>query len=612
MHTQAEDYRDEESGVTLLSFSCTAPTVTLPGREEAQERINAALEAERAAFTDGEAGMEGLSGAEGFLAAAREDYSMRKEYEPGGEYYGFHLWRTVNVQRADGRVLSMSYMDSTYTGGVHGYSGIAGWVFDTQTGEPLALADLAEDGEAFLSDCVQLLRSICRERERAGAGGFFDDYEDYLPDLLRDGNWYFDGQGVTVIANPYEIAPSAAGVIEFSLPYDWLALRIKPEYLPPETASEGTLAGEIAGEAETTYALDDGTDGMGALVVFTAEGDVTNVRLSRVSYYEYSNVFLTDEDYWYADMLRDGESLSVRTWIPEILPDLQISFTDAHGREERYLISQSGMDGSLALLDAAPYDPLPLEISGRLPFSYDLDGDGDREIIDLTRGGGDTRWMLTVDGVSAGDVYALDAELISLWLVDLGYDGKCEILFSGDMGSDDYVTCAWRGDTLESIPFTGERRRGSDPGELTAAADGCVDFSYGGGYLYLDSWTYQLGTYMTLCAYELTENGEIAPAFCTNSWLEPGWLFYNNEDLVLTVKKPLPAFFPDGGSAELETGTKLTLTATEGSRVRFITEDGVTGALEMEYSRDADGRFVGWTIDGVPENEYFENLPYAG
>jgi len=601
--TEAEDFTADDGEQQLLNFSCTAPTVTISGRESAAASINAALEKERELFVRGEPEKDGLTGKENFLSAAREEYAYWQEQGMADNMIPYRLERQAAVARGDSRVLSILFTDVTYTGGAHGYAYHWAMNFDTLTGERLTLADLAEDGDAFLERAGEMLFEIAGGAEYAMAG-LYEDYAEMLPSLLRDGNWYFNDEGLVVIANAYEIAPYAAGTIEFTLPWAWLMWQIKPEYVP-ENAADGELAGEIREDvpADAVFTLDDGTNGGGAVVSLTARGRVEDIALERVTYID-NNTFWTDGIYWYVSSLEDGETLCLRTWIPEILPDLSLTWTDAAGTNTAY-ISQSGKDGSLALLPEQDFLSLPAEIYRQLPFAWDIDGDGERETLDLlhARENGTDRWQLTVDGDPApGGVWAL-GDLVTLWLCDLDFDGVTEILFSGNMGSDDFVTCGWHGDTLDPITFTGEDRYWRDPGETAETVEGRAVIS--GGTLVMERWNYQLGTYYATRPFALREDGTLAP----NDEFE--WEYRRNTQW-LTVKSNLSVTLDEVGRAVLVPGEELRLVGALGSTARIVTRAGEYGTLDLEYRIEDDNGYAGWYINGVPEDEYFEFLPYVG
>ena len=606
----SETVTDQSGTRQLLNYFAEHPHVVLSD-SAAAEKINAVLDEDYRLFSEGEEGTD-WSGFSSFQEAARNEYDSRMADGTIDAFYTYELTRRVDVARGDDRVLSLTYFDSTFSNGAHGYGALMGVSFDLRTGEKLRLEDLSDDPAGFLEECAEKLWRESRGGEHAALalGGYFPDYEKDLPGLLRDGNWYFGDEGIVVIANPYELAPYASGRIEFTLPYEWLRWYMREEYLPAEPETPGALRGEILDtDPAADFVLDDGTDGQGARVLFTAEGGAEEIRLTRVGWYESFDGWYDDGTLWYASHMDDGETLLLRTWIGDVFPTLKISWRTGSGREER-LIFQSGKDGSLVLLDGSGQQLLPMEISKKLPFAFDLDGDGEKETIDLRNtgsgSGSDTHWQLTVDGLPAEDVYALSSEMISLWLADLDADGISEILYSGDMGSDDYATCAWHGDTLERIWFTGETRHGRDSSEQTPIADGLATFSY--GRLYLESMTYQLGTYASVRAYEYT-GGVIAPE--ANPWDGAAYWSYTSNRNWITLASALGVSWEDGTAGRLDAGEEILLLSTDGSTVRFRTRGERIGSIRLEYARDENGLF-GCYIDGRPETEYFQRLPYAG
>ena len=262
----------------------------------------------------------------------------------------------------------------------------------------------------------------------------------------------------------------------------------------------------------------------------------------------------------------------------------------------------SGKDGSLVLMDARSFLSLPAEVFDKVPVSRDLDGDGTKETVDLrhTLTQTNSQWEVLVDGKALPGALNLWGEC-QLWLADVDYDGVIEIFLSGDLGSDDYATRGWRGDTRKMILFTGEDRFGKDPSEQTETVDGRVLVS--GGTPVLESWTYRLGTYYSVRALRLGEDGVMAPADGSR------WEFTRNRRW-LTVEKNLPVMLDELGRAVLLPGEKIRLTSAEGNAIHFVTDEGETGALQVEYTDGDAGR--GWYIDGVREDDCFDFLPYAG
>ena len=602
-------FMDEEGNIVQLHYAADRPLVEIPAFPQAAAAINKALEEDLIRFENGSETEDGVSGLEEFLAAVGEELTWRQQENSMDGFVPYEMRRDVHVMRADSRVISILSDETAYLGGAHGYTGRSARNFDARTGAELQLEDLSDDPQTFLDGCAQHLWSCSRGGENtltALTGGYFDGYEKDLPGLLRDGNWYFSDEGLVIIANPYEIAPYASGRIEFTLPYEWIRWELKEEYLPPEYTEEGTVTGEILpGPMEADFSLDDGTDGNGACVFLMAQGTVRDVRITRVTYNDWNNTFTEDSEFWAASDLPDGSTVLLLTWIGDVLPTLKLSFVSA-GQKREYYISQSGKDGSLVLLDGTQFLSPPVEITQLLPFSYDVDGDSVQEVIELIETEEEGYRRLIVDGDPLGDVYAADPAFQHLWLTDLDRDGKAELLYSADMGSDDYVTSAWRADTLEPIRFTMETRNGKNGADVTDTVDGRVVFSYGA--LFLESYTYQLGTYPSARPYELSGGNIIVPGSAEYVGGHGDWEFlYNQTYLELT--REIPVTMDDTGEGTLPAGARILLLGTDGTKMRFRTEDGLTGTIMTEYRSGYDG---GWFICGVRDTECFEMLPYAG
>ena len=180
-----------------------------------------------------------------------------------------------------------------------------------------------------------------------------------------------------------------------------------------------------------------------------------------------------------------------------------------------------------------------------------MDGDSVQEVIELIETEEEGYRRLIVDGDPLGDVYAADPVFQHLWLTDLDRDGKAELLYSADMGSDDYVTSAWRADTLEPIRFTMETRNGKNGADVTDTVDGRVVFSY--GVLFLESYTYQLGTYPSARPYELSGGNMIVPGSAEYAGGHGDWEFLYNQTY-LDLTREIPVTMDDTGEGTLPAG----------------------------------------------------------
>lgn len=251
-----------------------------------------------------------------------------------------------------------------------------------------------------------------------------------------------------------------------------------------------------------------------------------------------------------------------------------------------------------------------VSIADALPYRADLDGDGQAEIVDLTTlpgTDGQPRWTVSVqkgEEVKLSQTDILDDMPYDLWAGDLDEDGQYELFFHGDMASDDYVIYAWRWD-LAPLRFQRDDRYGwgdeDDPTVFAAAIEGFED-----GHIIVLGVVDMLGTHWGVRTLALGEDGIIGPVSTV-------WTFDEDMDRALTVKRALTAYSArarkDPGEAfVLEPGTRIVPLCSDGQeRMWFETDEGKGGVLLLVPDEEDM-----WLIDGTPEADCFEELPYSG
>lgn len=158
------------------------------------------------------------------LDMAREHYeSVDADYLP---YWGGYLESLSidEVYLTDGLVSVRGTGDSYY-GGAHPMGGAFTRSFDLTSGEFLTLdyLDFAPSDMTALGETLThtLALYILDEIDAEGlASEYYEDYYSYIFDLAANANFCFTEAGMTVLFDPYVIAPYAAGPQEFTVPYE--------------------------------------------------------------------------------------------------------------------------------------------------------------------------------------------------------------------------------------------------------------------------------------------------------------------------------------------------------------------------------------------------------
>ncbi len=229
----------------------------------------------------------------------------------------------------------------------------------------------------------------------------------------------------------------------------------------------------------------------------------------------------------------------------------------------------------------------------------DFDGDGSEETASLAPVSVDygSVYALTIGGASfVSEIQSQPQALVC----DLDpEDGRLDVILSGDVMSDDYVTWRLQYDGTDFI--------------LLGEPFGGLAESFQEGFVTVSGWVDVLGTHWGETTYALDEEGNF-------SQLEDGeWYFFaESEDMELYAAKAISpiialpvTLFTDQGetAAMLPPGTVMHLLSSDlSTSAYFETDDGLMGYVRLSPSEK------GWGLDvaGSDETVYFDALPYSG
>lgn len=222
-----EDAAQAEDGTLLASCRYVLPVLTAcredgtaidEARTEQEEQALAVADTFNEKFGRWVAAEEFQTLADG----AAEDLAWRRT--AGYEWIGgYTVELDCTVYQTD-RMVSVSGLYYSNTGGAHPNTYLMGWNFDLESGsffEPELLSEGKALQETVSAELVRQAQARAVENDLEPEAYFWPDYET----ILADWSSYavsFDGDGMHVAFSPYELAAYAAGVQEFQLSYEWL------------------------------------------------------------------------------------------------------------------------------------------------------------------------------------------------------------------------------------------------------------------------------------------------------------------------------------------------------------------------------------------------------
>ena len=121
------------------------------------------------------------------------------------------------------------------------------FAFDAETGERLSLSDVAINADAL---SMQLEEQVLQQMEQAPEQ-YFSDAQQWVPQLLEDGCWYFSEDGVVLLSNP-----RCAGSVQRWNAEVYRDIR-GPDGIAGRTVDTGPAA-DSQGEPQIALTADDG------------------------------------------------------------------------------------------------------------------------------------------------------------------------------------------------------------------------------------------------------------------------------------------------------------------------------------------------------------------
>lgn len=137
----------------------------------------------------------------------------------GFPFHGYELVQNFETTYCRKPVVSLYYDRYEFTGGAHGTTTRTGNTWDTDRGVLLSLRDFFKPGYDYRQTIIRAIEGDARHRQSTGQVQYFDNLSENIAKYYDDGNYYVSENGIVIFYPLYTIAPYAAGIQTFTIPW---------------------------------------------------------------------------------------------------------------------------------------------------------------------------------------------------------------------------------------------------------------------------------------------------------------------------------------------------------------------------------------------------------
>lgn len=151
--------------------------------------------------------------------SADQDYEQSKK-DPTLGFHQYEVFIAYDVHSNKDHILSITSDYYQYTGGAHGGTNRIGYNIDLSTGQVLQLPDIFAKDFDYKTALSKELSLIMKQ----DPGLYFEDATAVIEEMADSRPFYIQEGNLVLYFNQYEIAPYAAGILDFKIPFEKLQL----------------------------------------------------------------------------------------------------------------------------------------------------------------------------------------------------------------------------------------------------------------------------------------------------------------------------------------------------------------------------------------------------
>ena len=149
------------------------------------------------------------------MAMVEYEYSISNHFP----VHQFEAYVTYVVTYNQSCALSLYFDQYEYTGGAHGLTVRTSDTWDLQRSRRMELADFFPNRSDPKEFIVQSIIKQMKDQISEGDSFYFEDYDKLVEDNFKRNNFYLSKEGLVLYFQQYDIAPYAAGLPTFVIPY---------------------------------------------------------------------------------------------------------------------------------------------------------------------------------------------------------------------------------------------------------------------------------------------------------------------------------------------------------------------------------------------------------
>lgn len=148
-------------------------------------------------------------------AVRQYQYAVSQDFP----FNSYELVQTFEPTYCKRPIISLYYDQYEFTGGAHGNTIRKGDTWDLDRGVRMMLSDLFKPNYDYRNVIIKTIENEAQRRQAAGQVLYLDDLSENIIKFYDDENFYLSENGVVIFYPLYTIAPYAAGIQTFTIPW---------------------------------------------------------------------------------------------------------------------------------------------------------------------------------------------------------------------------------------------------------------------------------------------------------------------------------------------------------------------------------------------------------